>query len=263
MRILDLDLDFFIECSHIPSWREDSEENRLPLAEGTPWEKEDVIKYLEENCGLSQEAPIPGSVVTYHHEVYSIIKDFIEGGEMTPPFSITHIDAHSDFGSGGDMGFPFFLKTFMNLPIEERRECDISDELTGGNFLLFLAGLRWINELHYVLHPKWSHDIQDYFILDGRRIPDKLPSSIQKYKMRLFGIDNDVCGFPPFEVIIAIRDSIPEHEKEPIIQLELIPHNQYQEAYPFDYIFLSKSPGFTPAESDQLIPVIEEYIEEN
>ena len=48
---------------------------------------------------------------------------------------------------------------------------------------------------------------------------------------------------------------------EPEVAFEEVPWQNFTASVLYDYVILSKSPGFTPVESDQLIPVIEDYIE--
>ena len=56
MRVLDLDMDFFLTgvCELAPRGA------RPSLREARPWAEADVRAFLEENCGLSRQNPIPG-----------------------------------------------------------------------------------------------------------------------------------------------------------------------------------------------------------
>ena len=58
MRVLDIDLDFFLaDCCPL------AEPGRRPDVKGCePWNKTDVGRFLEHNCGLSQDRPLPGAI---------------------------------------------------------------------------------------------------------------------------------------------------------------------------------------------------------
>ena len=62
MRVLDLDMDFFLTgvCELAPKGA------RPSLREARPWAEADVRAFLEENCGLSRQNPIPGRVFETH-----------------------------------------------------------------------------------------------------------------------------------------------------------------------------------------------------
>ena len=49
-------------------------------------------------------------------------------------------------------------------------------------------------------------------------------------------------------------------EREHGIPFKILPWNKFRTSETFDYIALSRSPNFTPPESDELIPVIEGYM---
>ena len=58
-----------------------------------------------------------------------------------------------------------------------------------------------------------------------------------------------------------IGDS-PISEREPGVPFRVLPWYKFRTSETFDYIELSRSPDFTPPESDGLIAVIEEYMEQ-
>ncbi|MDY2600682.1 MAG: hypothetical protein SOW23_02700, partial [Eubacteriales bacterium] len=90
MYVLDLDLDFFLD-------------NICPLAEkgtrpdanqASPWPEEQVRFFLEHNCGLRRETPVPGALFETHDQALSHWQG------LEKPLSVTHVDAHSDLGVG-------------------------------------------------------------------------------------------------------------------------------------------------------------------
>lgn len=94
-RILDLDLDFFFhKAAH---WR-DAGSGRLDAEAYPPWSNKEAIDFLHDHCCLA--APRPGFVVENHGELIELWATAIDSGRLTPPLSVTHIDAHSDLGLG-------------------------------------------------------------------------------------------------------------------------------------------------------------------
>ena len=85
MRVLDIDLDFFLadccplaELGHRPS---------LPGHE--PWEASAVRAFLENQCGLSRTAPKPGRIFETHDQALTFWEEQIAAGRLTAPFDAT------------------------------------------------------------------------------------------------------------------------------------------------------------------------------
>jgi hypothetical protein len=64
VNVLDIDLDVFID----PKPPLNVNDDRLSPSDYHSWAPEQVEEYLVERCKLDPKAPIPGQVVTYHHE---------------------------------------------------------------------------------------------------------------------------------------------------------------------------------------------------
>ena len=96
MRVLDIDLDFFLAgCCPL------ADKGRRPELFGhEPWESGRVRRFLEGNCGLSKDRPIPGRIFETHDSALELWRDMLEAKRLTAPFDVTHIDAHSDLGIG-------------------------------------------------------------------------------------------------------------------------------------------------------------------
>jgi hypothetical protein len=73
--VLDLDLDFFV-------WpiARDSEENgpRLPEDEYKVQAVEDMRKFLEHQCSLSKDSPLPGRLLTLHKEAFGTCQEWLD-----------------------------------------------------------------------------------------------------------------------------------------------------------------------------------------
>jgi hypothetical protein len=72
----------------------------------------------------------------------------------------------------------------------------------------------------------------------------QIPEGFEKLDDQNFIKRTNPCGF----------------EKD--VPLESIYYRNFKSDIQYDYIFLTQSPSHTPAESDELIPVIMEYIDQ-
>ena len=96
MQVLDLDLDFFLtDCCPLAMAGE-----RPDASYASPWEPNDVTAFLEQNLGLDAKHPIPGVIIETHDGALRFWRDCMRQGIIDRPFSVVHIDAHSDLGIG-------------------------------------------------------------------------------------------------------------------------------------------------------------------
>ena len=115
MRVLDIDLDFFLaDCCPL------AEPGRRPeLAGHEPWNADGVTRFLEDQCGLDASRPIPGRIFPTHDGALRLWEELIADGRLIAPFHVTHVDAHSDLG----IGYPgpgFVLYNVISAPVERR-----------------------------------------------------------------------------------------------------------------------------------------------
>ena len=76
MRVLDLDLDFFLaDCCPLAKVGE-----RPEISGHEPWEVEEVRAFLEKNCGLSRETPAPGQWFETHDGALKFWARLLEEG---------------------------------------------------------------------------------------------------------------------------------------------------------------------------------------
>lgn len=242
MRILDLDLDFFIsDIAHFIS----SDSDRLDDEDYKPWGEKETRAFLEEKCGLSKLNPVKGRVIKHHDEAFFFWRELINKNLLEPPFEVIHVDAHADLGLG-DASWAYILSDLLSLPPAER----INPKTNGmyglgfGNYLAFSIACRWISHLTFVLHPKWENDLPFSLLKDF----DDSSGAIQLKLFDKKDIDVD-----------RIRKAKPI-SVEPEVPLKLQRYYDYVTREPFDYIILCQSPGYTPSSADKLIPIIEEYI---
>ena len=245
MRVLDLDLDFFL--NGIARWVDDYGP-RLDENDYWPWPEVQVRSFLEKRCGLSIQNPIKGRVVEHHHEAFLFWRELIEAQELGVPFQVVHIDAHSDLGLG-DAGYFYIMTHLLHQTLTDRMWPDVT-QLKPGNYLAFAVACRWLGHITFVLHPRWrSGDLMLIHFKDYD--PQSGYLQLKKWDPQLdrFELWNDLQGIPVLEY-------------EPEIPIELVPYSEYLNSSLFDFAVLSQSPGYTPRSSDLLISVIREYLEE-
>lgn len=184
MRVLDIDLDFFLadccplaELGHRPS---------LPGHE--PWEASAVRAFLENQCGLSRTAPKPGRIFETHDQALTFWEEQIAAGRLTAPFDVTHVDAHSDLG----IGYPgpnFVLFNVLSMPVPKRLDYAAfyaQKKLDEANYLLFALAMRRISSLDNVRNPRSRADIPQVLLGRGRQHPSQLPdcADVRREKRR-------------------------------------------------------------------------------
>jgi hypothetical protein len=233
MHFLDLDLDFFLNKN---AYAHGHIHGRLG-PDYKPWYVYRVRHFLEGRCGLSTDAPLPGLTVINHDKVLGFWRTLIKSGALTIPFDVVHIDAHPDMWVGGGL-----YLTPGCLHVQPDRELEVFKMKPAheGNFLTFALARGWVRSLVWVplrkfseQHPVWDADAR---MVKARFHQKTSVSSLAKNPSAL--------------------------EKELEIPYRILPWNRFRVHQPFDFMALSKSPGFTPAHSDNLIPVIESYMKQ-
>lgn len=233
-RALDIDLDFFLMdvCPF-------ADEGQRPDGKGRePWSKEQVREYLEKRLLLSKARPIPGRVFETHDGALDFWQDLLSAHVLSAPFSVTHIDAHTDLGIV-QKGYPFVRHNVLSRPVEKRpslNEYREKVQLNEANYLAFALAFRWISALENVRNPKSKPDFPLEMLA-----PDQ--SSVIQLR----------SAFPQlFEARFGNEPQIPYLEyKDGLI---------YQASAPFDCLSLAVSPRYSPKEADNLIGVFEEYM---
>lgn len=248
MKILDIDLDFFLsEIAHFVDG------DRLNEADGfLPWGETKVRRFLEINCGLKQNEPVKGCFFVKHHEVFNFWRKLIFEGQLEIPFEVIHVDAHADLGLG-DSSWSYITGELLHKPVQERIFPKVGgwDGLGEGNYLAFSLACRWIKRLKYIHHPDYEDDIVQFYWKDFKNNSGYLQlPKIKKNELDvLLHLQNhDLEKYKPLSV-------------EPPVPFEIIPSSIYKSDSTFSYVFLTQSPAYTPASSDKLIPVIMSYID--
>lgn len=232
MRVLDIDLDFFLsnvcELANV---------NDRPVG-CDPWPADAVRAFLEMRLGLSRVHPLPGAVFETHDGALRFWKEQMDAGELKAPFHVTHVDAHADLGIGRP-GPAFVLESVLTRPPEARVEIERyyeTQKLDEANYLLFALAFRWISSLDNVRNPNSRPDMPDRFCFEGAI---RLNSSVA-----------------------ALVPALDFHE--PAIPFHVFDDwRRFRTAEKYDFVTLAISPRYTPRTADRLINVIRAYIKED
>lgn len=232
-RVLDIDLDFFLN-GLCPLAKEGE---RPSLLGHEPWSPEQLADYLEGHLLLSSARPTPGRVFSTHDGALLWWRELIKAGRLSPPFHVTHVDAHSDLGIGKP-GPGFVLYNVLakhpsqRLSLEEFYKTRQLDE---ANYLLFALAARIIGRLE---------DVQCAFSQED--IPGQILHSDQKH----------ICLPQSFPQLFEKQNGA-----EPVIPFYRTKDPEgFYASEPYDFVSLALSPRYAPMEAEALIPVFKRYM---
>ena len=163
MRVLDLDMDYFMD--KIAHYVKDETQERLSEDEyGTSvWSEAQVRYFIETNLGMSKVKPKYGRIIKGHNEALVFWSELIKNHKLSIPFEVDHIDSHADLGLG-DSSLSYINKTLLKWPVSERPFHCEHVNLSGrkvkegiGNYLLFAIAYRWVSKLSYYSNPTGKH----------------------------------------------------------------------------------------------------------
>ncbi len=231
MRFLNLDLDFFLNDI---AYGSECYNGRLS-PEYQPWSVSRVRRFLEERCGLAHDTPVPGRTVENHDGVFDFWRELIECGGLPIPFEVIHIDAHPDLSVRGGL---YLTSEVLHIDPECSPALLLREQIHAGNYLTFAIACGWIASLVWVSLRKYLKDLPPW---------SSAPAS---HFIRLKKTRSEDS---------PLRD-LPVAERVPDIPFRILPWHQFKTNVAFDYMALSKSPNFTPPQSDALISVVEGYI---
>lgn len=237
MRILDIDMDYFLKDISSMSPEERLEEDYIEK-----WTEEEIINFFEKNLGLDKNYKIPGCIIKTHDEAITFLDKLIEKEALKVPFEIIHIDSHSDLGLNlipdsmkcvtPDTDIGKYME-MMKVEKNERKRMAISYKLYHeGNYLLYAIAFGWLSKLTYCTNPTYtSLDFPEGIIQNEELAQEK----------------NKFCSFLqlddikiPFRFIKTLED--------------IQPFGKY------DFIIFSQSPKYTPASLDFALNIAKNYI---
>ena len=266
MKILDLDMDYFMEmvAKNIPF---DIIE-RLSEDEfgGSVWTEKRIRQFLEQNLGLSKQNKLPGRIVTNHNESLFFWEELVEKEKLTIPFEVVHIDSHGDLGLGCPTS-TFLQSAFLTFPIETRRKIRNYEfngninEINIGDYLLWGISYRMFSKITYCSNPNGANN--DYCWDTLKNFHEELiwKKPVSNYIQLTFNKDMELPKYNSTEAYKKkyLKGAI----KEPEVELRIIPTiEDVNYNGDFDYVVLAQSPNYTPASADFIIDVFKEYIVE-
>ena len=241
-RILDIDLDFFLDKVS------DAHEDRIRLSNKKfhPWSPKTVSSFLENRCLLSKKTPTKGRIVSNHHEAFYFWRKLILKNKLEIPFELIHIDAHSDIGMV-DWSWIYINSELIHKPPEERMfpEESLVFGLNEANYLAFALACRWIKKLTFVIHPEWEEDLIEVYFKDYN--PKSGFIQLKKYNKNTL-LEK---GF--------MTEELPSND-EPLVAVEFVPLLDFKNETPINYITCSHSKDYTPRSADHLLKIIKKYI---
>lgn len=231
MKVLDLDMDFFLTdaCPLAPPGERPSERC------AQPYDVAEVIRFLEEQCGLSRERPVPGAIFDTHDKALDFWAARLADGTLTAPFEVVHVDTHSDLAFGPP-GPDFVLKAVLTRPPRARATLDsyrAGVKLDEANYLLFALAFRWVSRLTYVRNPRSRQDVPPRLLASPNAI--RLTSDIARLMESMNGPE-PVIPFAALDDYRAFRDE------------------------GFDFVTMAQSPRYAPASADRIMGLLAPYI---
>ncbi len=264
MRVLDLDMDYFMDA--VAAFISSSSVERLPESDygDSVWSEDRVRTFLEENLGLSRQNKLPGRIVVGHNESLFFWEELIEHGRLIAPFEVIHVDSHADLG----LGFPtssFLQSAFIRLPIETRRRISNYEfngkicEIDIGDYLLWGIAYRMFSKITYCANS--NGECNDYCVDTLKGFKEELiwDKPVSQYIQLTYNRNMDLPQYDSKEnykrkyLEGAVRD--PEVELRIIPKIEDVKYNG-----DFDFVVLAQSPNYTPASADFIMDIIREYI---
>lgn len=264
MRVLDLDMDYFMDLvvTDIAS----SSSKRLSENDygHSVWPEYRVRLFLEKNLGLSKAHKLPGRIVTHHNEALFFWEELLSKNYLTEPFEVIHVDSHADLG----LGYPtsdFLQSAFLTLPIETRRK--IRDfEANGkiykidiGDYLLWGIAYGMFSKVVYCSNP--NGDNNDYCLDTLKDFREELiwNKPITNYIQLTYNKNMDLPYYDSTDEYI--QDYLRGAIRDPEVEFKIIPTiEDVKFSGNFDYVTLSQSPNYTPSSADYIIDILREYI---
>lgn len=233
MTVLDIDMDYFLDEIPYNNFTED----RLSSNDYKIWRKEEFVYFIENALGLNKNSKIRGRIITHHHEAFYYWRDAIKSKIISYPFKLIHIDAHADLSYLPDGSWKYITEKYLKKNYNERIFPELLNDFGKcanfdcGNYLLYALACGWLSEMDYVIHPK----------LEELDFPPHLAKFLELNKFVLT-IGNKNNGCPQLNINIVRKD---------VLNI----------AKNIDLIIVSRSPQYTPKETDELVEIISQYIE--
>lgn len=196
---------------------------------------EEVIRFFEDQCGLSRERPVPGAIFDTHDKALDFWKARLEDGNLTAPFEVVHVDTHSDLAFGAP-GPNYVLNVVLTRAPEMRAQIEAyrnGTELDEANYLLFALAFRWISRLTYVRNPK----------------------SYQDVRTQLLNPQGDIHLLSPVAMLLGSQ-----YGSEPVVPFYQVDDYRTFRDKGFDFVTMAQSPRYAPQAADRIMDLLRPYI---
>lgn len=241
LQFLDIDLDAFVEPTEY--WPEGG---RLDETEFSAWAEDRVRDFLETRCGLSRLAPITGIFVEDHDAAFDEL-DAISAAHG--PVTLTHIDAHADLGLG-DPSWVYMSRDILQRPIADRRAPQRGTAgMNLGSWMAFAIAAGMVDSVTFVHPDEGAQDLPPLFFRNCNTQSGFL--EMKRFDPALLG-----PGSPDYMRLCRTSPL----QTDPPIPFERSTLDTFRAPLPFNRALLCRSPNYTPASADLLIPVIGECI---
>ncbi len=220
------------------------------------WTSNELIQFLEDQCGLSTKSLIPGRFGKHHDAVYDYWHDLQSVSGNSVPFNLTHVDAHADLGFG-DSSWKNLCTDLLHLPVASRSNPMRGDSgLNLGSYIPYAVACQWIRSIEFVTHPNWGWNDLPPLLFKNY---DVHSGFLQLKQFAKSSVD-DASKVMRFCGEIEQRTLVPTGI-EPDIPFAVTTSKTWKASLPFDYAFLAQSPNYTPASADKLIGIFCRYID--
>ncbi|SLF47977.1 UPF0489 family protein [Mycobacteroides abscessus] len=239
-RVLDIDLDFF--CAPVVYYPQTTQ--RPDPAEHSVIPTQTALRFLQDQCALT--GPTPGFLTETHDQLFGCWRAAVQSGVLTPPFHVTHVDAHADLGVG-DAAYMYLMEEFLHRRPDERLYPRHDQDgpgpgLAEGNFLLFAIACQWIGELTYVFGEGGGSDELNYamqgFDLHADHVQLAAVSSVDAFRRTM--LFDEVL---PASAIAHLEPAVPYRSAF---------WDQFRTEAPYDMVCLTRSPLYAPSTADAL-----------
>lgn len=243
-RILDLDLDVFVRP--LKSYCKETNE-RASSKHYRAMPAEEIVSSLDTRLRLSASNRIPGVITDLHKDVYFYWRDLIRLGHLKPPFEVVHVDGHADLGMG-DASYTFIQEEWIHAT--DKLVEPPTGGLTGlgsGNYLAFALANGWISSLIYVCHEDEPEDLPDPVFKNWDAATEQI--ELRYLTKGCFSGIYDPNGW----------SRIP-YDRSIVVPFSRTPLPNYVASSPFDFVFVARSPAYTPIELDFVEQLVEQRL---
>ncbi|MCB9555208.1 MAG: UPF0489 family protein [Deltaproteobacteria bacterium] len=181
--------------------------------------------------------------------MFPFLRGLIDDGHLAVPLRLIHIDAHADLGMG-DAAYIFLITDLLHRPLGERADNFPDDDgLTSGNWLAFAIANQWVSQL---LFPQRDDEADDFFPFYW---DPKQPEELRMRAATKNQVDDVISGRSSID---DFRVNVPA--TEPPVSMHRPPLSELHEG-PADFMFVCRSPNYSPAAADPLFDRVCERIQ--